>query len=137
MTKTLSQSVTFKNCSPKQLYRIYMDSKKHAQAIGSKASVQNKVGGSFSAFGMLKGKFLVLVKNKMIVQAWRSVKFRKGDDDSILVLRFEKVKGGARIDLLHTAIPEHDYADIKKGWPNYYWKPWQKYLSKQCCPGCC
>ena len=130
MTKTLTQSVTFKNCSPKQLYGIYMSSKKHAAAIGSKAAVQNKIGGNFSAFGMLKGKFSALVKNKMIVQTWRSSKFRKIDEDSILVLRFEQVKGGARINLVHAFVPDHDYEDIKKGWPNYYWKPWRKYLSK-------
>ena len=130
MTKTLTQSVAFKNCSPQQLYGIYMDSKKHAAAIGSKAFVQNKVGGNFSAFGMLKGKILALVKGKMIVQTWRSIKFRKNDEDSILVLRFEQIKGGARINLVHAFIPDHDYGDIKKGWPNYYWKPWRKYLLK-------
>ena len=130
MTKTLIQSANFKNCSPKQLYEIYMDSKKHAAAIGSKAAVQNKVGGSFSAFGMLQGKFLALVKDKMIVQAWRSSKFRKSDEDSILILRFGPVQGGARIHLVHAFIPDHDYRDIQKGWPNYYWKPWRKYLSK-------
>ena len=129
MTKTLTQCVTFKNCSPEKLYGIYMDSKKHAAAIGSKATVQNKVGGNFSAFGMLKGKFLALAKNKMIVQTWRSSKFSKSDKDSILILRFERVDGGAKIDLVHVFIPDHDYGDIKKGWPNYYWKPWQKYLS--------
>ena len=130
MTKTLIQSVTFKNCSSKKLYGIYMDSKKHAAAIGSTAAVQNKIGGSFSAFGMLKGKFLALVKDKMIVQTWRSSKFHKNDEDSILVLRFEQVRGGTKIHLVHTAIPQHDYHDIKKGWPNYYWKPWRKYLLK-------
>ena len=129
MTKTLIQSVTFKNVSPQQLYGIYMDSKQHADAIGSKAIVQNKVGGNFSAFGMLKGKFLVLVKNKMIVQTWRSIKFKKNDEDSILILRFESITGGARINLVHAFIPDHDYNDIKKGWPNYYWKSWKKYLS--------
>ena len=129
MTNTLTQSVTFKNCSSKQLYGIYMDSKKHAAAIGSKATVQNKVGGSFSAFGMLKGRILALVKNKLIVQTWRSSKFKKSDEDSILVLRFEQINGGSRINLVHVFIPDHDYSDIKKGWPNYYWKPWQKYLS--------
>ncbi len=129
MTKTLTQCVTFKNCSPEKLYGIYMDSKKHAAAIGSKATVQNRLGGNFSAFGMLKGKFLALAKNKMIVQTWRSSKFSKSDKDSILILRFEQVDGGARIDLVHVFIPDHDYGDIKKGWPNYYWKPWQKYLS--------
>ena len=130
MVKTLIQSAEFKNCSPQQLYGIYMDSREHAAAIGTKAAVQNKVGGSFGAFGMLRGKFLALVEDKLIVQTWRSSKFRKSDEDSILILRFEKIPGGARINLVHAFIPDHDYEDIKKGWPRYYWKPWRQYLLK-------
>ena len=130
MTKTVTQQVVFKRVSPQKLYATYMDERKHAAAINAPASIEAKVGGSFSAFGMLKGKFLVLVPNKMIVQRWRSVKFKKTDEDSILVLRFEKVNGGARIDLVHTSIPDHDYADIQEGWPKHYWKPWAKYFKK-------
>ena len=130
MNKTVVQSVIFKGISPKKLYETYLDSKKHAAAIGTKAAIEPKVGGSFTAFGMLKGKFLVLIKDKMIVQTWRSIKFKKADEDSILVLRFEKTKEGGRIDLVHTSIPDYDYADIKKGWPKYYWNPWRKYFKK-------
>lgn len=130
MLRTITQSVIFNKCSPSALFEIYMDSQKHAAAIGSKAKIENRVGGSFSAFGMLKGKFLALDKNKMIVQTWRSRHWKKEDPASILVLKFESVPGGAKIHLTHTCIPEHDYADIQKGWPHYYWKPWKKYLSK-------
>jgi len=130
MSKTVTQRVIFKGLSPKRLYETYMSSKKHGAAIGAPASVEPKVGGRFSAFGMLNGQFLVLVKNKMIVQRWRSVKFKKTDEDSILVLRFEKTDGGARIDLVHTSIPDHDYAAIQKGWPKHYWRPWANYFKK-------
>ena len=101
----------------------------HAALTGVAASIDPKAGGKFSAFGgMLQGKFLVLVRNKMIVQTWRSVKFKNTDEDSILCIRFERVKGGARLDLVHAFIPGHDYADVKGGWPKYYWKPWVKYI---------
>jgi activator of HSP90 ATPase len=131
MARTIIQRIFFKKISPKQLYETYMDSKKHAAATGSKAVVQNKMGGSFSAFGMLKGRFLFLVQGKTIVQTWRSVKFLKNDEDSILILSFKKVKGGARVDLVHAFLPKSDYAAVKKGWPKYYWKPWKKYLSRK------
>ena len=127
MAKTIIQKVKF-GASPKRLYETYMNAKKHAAVIGSKVSLQNKAGGSFSAFGMLKGKFLHLVKDKMIVQTWRSYKWAKSDEDSILILRFNKVKGGGQVHLIHAHVPESDYADIQKGWPSYYWKPWRKYL---------
>jgi len=131
VVKTVIQNVTFKGVSPKRLYRTYMSSSKHSAAIGAKATVESKVGGKFRAFGMLKGKFLVLVKDKMIVQTWRAVKFKKNDKDSILSLYFEKIKGGTRIRLVHAFVPDHDYAAIKKGWPNYYWTPWRKYLKNR------
>ena len=130
MTKTVTQSVTFKGVSPQRLYETYMDGKKHSAAVGAPVFLEPKVGGSFSAFGMLQGQFLVLVENKMIVQRWRSVKFKKNDEDSILVLRFEKKPGGARIDLVHAFIPDYDFAPIQKGWPKHYWKPWAKYFKK-------
>jgi len=131
MVKTVIQNVTFKGVSPKRLYQTYMSSSKHSAAIGAKATVENKRGGKFRAFGMLKGKFLVLEKDKMIVQTWRAIKFKKSDKDSILSLYFEKVKGGSRIRCVHAFVPDHDYAAIQKGWPNYYWKPWRKYLRKK------
>ena len=128
MVKTVIQNVTFKNCTPQRLYKTYLSSSLHSAAIGAPASVEPRVGGKFAAFGMLKGRFLVLVKNKMIAQTWRAIKFKKNDEDSILVLRFEKVKNGARIKLVHAFVPDHDYAAIQKGWPKHYWKPWAKYL---------
>jgi hypothetical protein len=71
MSNTVIHSVTFFGVSPKQLYDTYLDSKKHAAAIGDKASIVPKVGGAFSAFGMLKGKFILLLKDKLIVQGSR------------------------------------------------------------------
>jgi len=130
MVKTVIQDVTFKGVTPKKLYQTYMSSVRHSAAIGTKAAVEPKVGGKFAAFGMLKGKFLRLVKDKLIVQTWRAVKFKKNDQDSILSLSFEKVKGGSRIRLVHAFVPNHDYAAIKKGWPRYYWEPWKKYFKK-------
>jgi activator of HSP90 ATPase len=130
MSNTVIHSVTFKGVSPKQLYDTYLDSKKHGDAINDKASIVPKVGGSFSAFGMIKGKFVLLVKDKMIVQTWRSVKFTKKDGDSILVLKFEKTSKGGRIDMTHTNIPNSDLKGIQQGWPQYYWKPWTNYFRR-------
>ena len=130
MVKTVIQEVTFKGVTPKKLYQTYMSSAGHSAATGAKAFIDPKVGGKFAAFGMLKGRFLALVKDKLIVQTWRAVKFKKGDEDSILSLRFDKVKGGSRVRLVHAFVPDHDYAAIRKGWPRHYWKPWKRYFKK-------
>jgi len=127
--KTIILSVKFKQ-SPKKLYETYMNAKKHKAAIGSvaKTVVENKVGGRFNAYLMLRGKFLQLVKNKVIVQTWRSRKWKKTDPDSILSITLHKLKKGTRLDLIHINVPDHDYLDIKKGWSTYYWAKWKKHF---------
>lgn len=36
-----------------------------------------------------------------------------------------------RIELVHVNVPSHDYHGVNKGWKNYYWKPWRKYLARK------
>jgi hypothetical protein len=49
-TKTLQQTVTFK-ASPRQVYDMLMDSKKHQSLSGQPAKISRKVGGKFTAWG--------------------------------------------------------------------------------------
>src|ERR1700676_40688 len=73
MTKIIEQAASFPNVTPAELYGFFMDSAKHSAATGMPAKVSGKVGGKWSAFGgMILGKTLALVPNRMIVQAWRS-----------------------------------------------------------------
>jgi activator of HSP90 ATPase len=108
VTTAIQQSVEF-GVLPEVLYELYMDSKKHARATGAPAKVSRKAGGAFTAFGgELKGKNLLIIPKKMIVQAWRATQWKKSDPDSILVIRFTKTKTGARVDLVHVNVPEYD-----------------------------
>jgi uncharacterized protein YndB with AHSA1/START domain len=129
MTKTIHQSVRFA-ATPAQLFEMYMDSKKHSESTGGKARISRRVGGSFTAWGgALRGKNLAIIPNKMIVQTWRSMHFKPGDPDSILVLEFSKAPGGAQVDLVHVNVSAQDHKGVTKGWPIYYWKPWKKYIA--------
>jgi activator of HSP90 ATPase len=129
MTEPIQQSVEFP-ASPDDLFEIYIDSKKHSEATGGKAKVGRKAGDPFTAFGgLLRGKNLLIVPKKMIVQAWRSSGWKKADPDSILVLTFSKTPTGGRVDLVHVNVPEHDHAGVAKGWNKYYWEPWRAYLA--------
>jgi activator of HSP90 ATPase len=128
MTPTIQQSVVLP-ATTKELFDTYLDSKKHTAVTGGKARISNKVGAKFTAWnGVLSGRNLQIVPNRMIVQAWRSVHFKPGDADSILVLEFSKAPGGGRIDLVHVNVPPQDHKGVKGGWPKYYWKPWKKHL---------
>jgi activator of HSP90 ATPase len=130
MTEAIQQSVDFK-ATPAALFEMYVDSRKHSKATGAPAKVSRKPGAAFTAFGgALRGKNLLIVPNKMIVQTWRSSAFKKSDADSILVLTFSKRQSGTRVDLVHVNVPQQDHQGVTEGWEKYYWEPWRAYLRR-------
>jgi activator of HSP90 ATPase len=129
MTPVIQQSVRFA-CPLDVLFELYMVSAKHSAATGARARIGRRAGERFTAFeGALSGRNLMVIPKRMIVQAWRSTNFKKTDPDSVLVLEFSKVAGGARIDLVHVGVPAQDHKGVSQGWPKYYWKPWKAYLA--------
>lgn len=128
MTPTILQRVRF-SASPKILFNMYMDSKKHSSATGAPAKLSRKVGGAWHAHGgAIGGKNLLIVPGWRVVQAWRATHWKKGEL-SIVILTFEKARGGAVVDLVHVGVPHHDQKGVRTGWPKFYWKPWKKYLA--------
>jgi activator of HSP90 ATPase len=130
MTPVIEAWAAFHNATPTDLFALFMDSDKHSAATGMPAKISRKVGGKWSAFGgMILGRTLALVPNRMIVQAWRSSGWKKADPDSILVAHFEKsASGGATVYLTHVGVPEYDHKGVTQGRIKYYWDPWRKYL---------
>ncbi|QQG38723.1 MAG: SRPBCC domain-containing protein [Candidatus Woesearchaeota archaeon] len=131
MVKMIEQRARFKT-SPETLFELYIDSKKHSAAIGAKVSISRKEGSKFTAYdGWILGKNILIAPNKMIVQIWRGKDWNKKDRDSILILNFNKVSDGAEVHLVHVNVPDKCVKDIEKGWKEYYWKKWAKYLKKK------
>jgi activator of HSP90 ATPase len=129
MTKAIQQSVRLA-ASPEELFDTFFDSKKHSAATGGSAKASRKVGSAFTAWnGQLSGRNLLIVPNRLIVQAWRATHWKANEADSILVLEFSKAPGGAQIDLVHVNVPQHDHKGVSQGWRKYYWQPWKKYLA--------
>ncbi len=121
--KTIIQKVRFP-VPPEALFSLYLDSKKHSDGTGGKALMSRKVGGKFSAWdGYIKGRNLAIVPNRMVLQAWRTSGFRKADLDSMLLLTFEKAKGGCLLTMVHAAVPDSEAAGFTKGWKDHYWQP--------------
>ena len=126
--KTIIQKIKFK-AAPNVLFEWYMDAKKHSQLTGAKAVISRKAGGKFSAHdGYCWGKNLAIVPNKMIVQTWRGADWSKKDMDSIFILTFEPVKGGALVTMIHADVPDQQANHLNQGWKDHYWKHWQSYL---------
>lgn len=132
MPKTIEQRPFFKNATPERLFTIYLSSKEHGKMTGAKASIQNKVGSKFTAHdGWISGKNLQIVPNKLIVQSWRGKDWKKNEVDSTLILKFNKVKNGAEIHMIHANVADSYAKDITSGWKSYYWNPLKKYLNSK------
>lgn len=130
MPKTIYQKIVFRSTKTKDLYDLYMDSKKHSIATGAAASISPIEGGRFSAHdNYIKGKNFQLLKNKLIVQSWRSADWNKNDVDSTFIICLEQKGNDALLYVTHANVPDNEYDSIKKGWHEYYWKPWKKFLS--------
>jgi len=132
MTKPIVQKVVFKNATPKEIYDIYMNPKKHAEITGGTATIEAKANGKFSVYGGgLTGKILQLEKDKMIVQSWRSDAFKKTDLDSTLILQLEAKGKDTLLHMVHANVPEQDHKGVTDGWASYYWEPIKEYLKNR------
>ena len=117
--------------SPDRLFDMYLDPVIHAAFTGAPVIIAPNVGAEFRAFdGALSGRILHLAPKRLIVQAWRADHWSLEDLDSTLVLTFWPDEGGARIELVHVNVADHDFAGVSEGWEKYYWTPWRKYLEK-------
>ncbi len=129
--KTIIQEIKFK-AEPKELYELYMNSKKHSLVTEQKAVLSRKVGGSYSAYdGYIKGKNLALISGKRIVQTWRASNWSKSVMDSIFILTFEKAGGGTEVTMVHANLPDKEKKHLAKGWYDCYWNLWKKHLEKK------
>ena len=128
-TKTIEQTVDI-NASPHDVYEAYMDSEKHTEFTGAKASVSPEIGGEFSAYdGALRGTILELVPDAKIVQTWR------GSDDgwvpghfSTATFSLEAIDGGTRLTFVQTRVPEKSFEQISQGWQTFYWPKIKQWL---------
>jgi activator of HSP90 ATPase len=128
-TKTVKHTVAFK-ATPREIYDMLMDSKKHQAFSGAKANISDKVGGKISAYGgYISGYNLALRPGKRIVQAWRGSSWAP-DHYSIVIYDLKKAKGGAKLTFSHIGVPVENYASIDKGWVEAYWDPMKAAIAK-------
>jgi activator of HSP90 ATPase len=132
MAKTVTQKIVFKGIPASTVYNTYTDAKEHSKSIGVPVSIQKKEGTRFRTDdGYITGKNLQLVKNKLIVQSWRGSDWSKSDLDSTFILSFEQKGNDGIVHMVQANIPDNQYAGIKDGWNEYYWKPWKKYFASK------
>ncbi|MDO8670559.1 MAG: SRPBCC domain-containing protein [Dehalococcoidia bacterium] len=117
--------------SPQQIYDAWLSSEEHSAFTGDEARIDPVVGGRHSAFGdYIKGLNVQLEPPHRIVQTWRTTEFPADAPDSRLEILLDEVKGGTKVTMLHTGIPDGQAKDYEKGWLDYYIQPMKEYFSK-------
>lgn len=130
MRSIIRQSVALP-AAAQRLFEMYLDPAEHAAFTGMPVVIGPESGAEFRAFdGQLTGSILAVAAPRLVVQSWRSVKFRADDPDSTLILLFTPEDDQGRIDLVHLDVPDHDFEGVTEGWPKHYWKPWRAYLER-------
>lgn len=118
--------------TPGDLFDMYLDRDLHAAITGEPVSIGTHAGTEFRAFdGALQGRILQVVPKRLIVQSWRASHWKASDIDSTLILTFWPQGRGARIELVHVNVADHDFAGVSEGWELYYWTPWREYLKQR------
>ncbi len=132
MTHTITQKVLFKNTNTKELYDLYMDAEKHSRIIGDTVKITDKEGTSFKAYNTyITGKNLQLIKDTLIVQSWRADDWDDEAIDSTFIIKLESKGKDVVLKMTHANVPEKQAQGLKKGWNDFYWKPWKDHLKRK------
>ena len=128
----MKESFTLKTTFPVKssvLYKAWLSSKEHsAMTGGGEATCTNREGDKFSAWdGYIMGTNVRLVRNKEIIQAWRTSEFADSDMDSELIIRLRETKDGCELVMNHNNIPSGQ-PDYEQGWIDHYFTPMKRYF---------
>ena len=130
MSKTIIHTIIFNNTTPEVLYNLYLNAEEHGKIIGSPASISDREGALFSLHnGYITGRNLQLIKNKLIVQAWRTMGWDSNAPDSTFIMLFEANGNDTTVTATHVNVPDQHLESIDKGWHGHYWTPWRQYLA--------
>ena len=117
--------------TPAEIYKAWLSTKGHTAMTGSAAKVDGKIGGKFTAWdGYIFGSTLALEPDQRIAQAWRTSEFPDEAPDSLVEISFKEAKGGIKVTLTHSRIPEGQEDSYRQGWEDFYFKPMKEYFRK-------
>jgi activator of HSP90 ATPase len=131
-TKTIRQKVSFLTATPRDVYRAFLSSKEHSEFTGSNSRCSARVDGRFTAWNRyISGKNIELVKNKKIVQEWKTTEWPEGYEPSILTISLEDYGNGTLLIMIQTKVPASQYEEYNQGWYESYWDPMNEYFRKR------
>jgi len=107
----------------------FSDAIKSMSLAPNPAQIDAQPGGAFSLFGgYITGRFIELIPDKLLVQAWRSASWAAG---LYSIARFElRAQGdGTKIVFDHGGFPAGQAKSLAHGWQVNYWAPLNSLLS--------
>lgn len=132
ITKNIKQEAILP-CLPQAAFTAWMDSKIHGEMTGSKAKIDPKVGGKFTAWdGYIQGETVELdPKKHKIIQSWRSNEDNWPKDffSKITIEFLPHNKTQTKVKFVQTGVPKEYEKDVEQGWKDFYWKPMRQYFS--------
>ena len=131
-TGTIKQRILIPFVKPQEVYNALVDPKKHSAFTGSRATMNARPGGSFTAWDdYITGKNLELMKGEKIVQEWKTSEWPQDYPSSVLQFTLTSVKGGTEIMMVHSKVPASQVEKYREGWVSAYWDPLKKYFLKK------
>jgi activator of HSP90 ATPase len=116
----------------KPLYEAWLDSEKHSAFTGSKAVIDRRVGGAFTAWdGYISGTTISVEPFGRIVQSWRTTEFPDDAPDSEIEVLFDEVPQGTKITVIHSNIPDGQGEAYRQGWIDFYFTPMKEHFLKK------
>lgn len=113
---------------PEEVYNALTNPLSIELWTGYPAVMEPEQGTEFSIWeGDIQGKNLEFVENRKIVQEWD---FDDQKNPSIVTIEIFDEKGGSKINLLHTNVPDDAFSNIDYGWKEYYFGALKKYMEK-------
>jgi uncharacterized protein YndB with AHSA1/START domain len=96
----------------------------------SRTALHADPGGTFTLFGgHIFGRFIELVPNERIVQAWRVANWDPGAY-SIASYRLSDEGSGTKLVFDHAGFPSKEAEHLAHGWDSNYWEPLAQYLKR-------
>ncbi len=131
-TGTIRQKILIPSVKPEEVYDALVDPREHSEFTGSKATMNPRPGGKFTAWdSYISGKNLELVKGKKIVQEWKTSEWPEDYPSSILQFTLKSVPGGTEIMMVHSKVPASQVEQYREGWATSYWDPMKDYFEKK------
>lgn len=128
-TGTIRHDVLIPLSTPEAVYRALLLSKEHTEFTGSEAKCSARVGGKFTAWDKyISGKNIRLVKDKLIVQEWKTSEWPEGYEPSILKISLKREGEGTKLTMIQTRVPASQVDRYDKGWYESYWEPLKQYF---------